>query len=135
MIAHPRPAVSDHEARAEQAARRELAEMLAGARDLDGDYDSSIELAIHLRSQRAQAGQPVDTDSVVLDLEACLRSASPLPDDSIRSPRLTGAQLAAAVQAARTDFDRRIRQHLAFARTALQDKRHDKAHDKAQGTP
>jgi hypothetical protein len=52
---------------AEQNARRELAALLAGARDLDGDYDSSVELATHLQAQRVQAGQPTDTDSVVLD--------------------------------------------------------------------
>jgi hypothetical protein len=120
VTTHPQPA--DPHARGEQGARRELAELLAGARDLDGDYDSSIELARHLQARRAQVGEPTDIESVVLDLEACLRSASPLPDDGIRAPRLTGQQLVAALQAARTDFDRRIRQHLAFARTALPNK-------------
>lgn len=51
--------------RPDAAARRQLAELLAGARDLDGDYDSSIELARHLRDRRAAAGQPVDADAVL----------------------------------------------------------------------
>jgi hypothetical protein len=104
----------------EQDARRELALLLAGARDLADDYDSTIELARHLRSQRTRAGQPADVESVLLDLQACLRSAAPLPDDSIRCPRLTGQALTEALQQAQTRFDRAISAHLAFARTGLQ---------------
>lgn len=103
----------------DREALRELAGLRAGARDLDGDYDSTIELARHLRAQRARAGQPTDADSVMLDLEACLRSATPLPDNTIRNPRLTGQALTDALQRARAEFDRRIREHLAFARTGL----------------
>jgi hypothetical protein len=102
------------------AAGRELAELLAGARDLDGDYDSTIELGRHLRARRAAAGRPVDVEAVLLDLEACLRAQPPLLDDRLRIPRLTGPALSAAVQRARADFDRRIREHLAFARTGLE---------------
>jgi hypothetical protein len=51
---HPQPAVSDPRVRSEQDSQRELAELLAGVRALDGDYDSSIELARHLPSQLAQ---------------------------------------------------------------------------------
>lgn len=82
--------------------------MLAGARDLDGDYDSTIELARHLRAQPAAAGQATDVDAVLLDLEACLRSQPPLLDDTVKVPRLAGPALTAAVQRARADFDRRI---------------------------
>jgi hypothetical protein len=106
--------------RPDATARRQLAELLAGARDLDGDNDSSIELARHLRDQRAAAGKPVDVDAVLLDLEACLRAQPPPLDDTIRMPRLTGTALDAAVQRARAEFDRRFRQHLAFARAGLE---------------
>jgi hypothetical protein len=62
-----------------------------------------------------------DVESVLLDLEACLRSAPPpLLEDVVCGTRLTGAELTAAVHSARTEFDRRIREHLVFARTALQ---------------
>jgi hypothetical protein len=57
---------------------------------------------------------------VLLDLEACLRTQRPLLDDTIRIPRLAGPALSAAVQLARADFDRRIREHLAFARAGLE---------------
>lgn len=105
---------------ADAGARRELAELLAGARDLAGDYDSTIELARHLQAQRAAAGQPVDVEAVLLDLETCLRAQPPLLDETIRMPRVTGRALAIAVQRARVAFDRRIREHLAFAQTALE---------------
>jgi hypothetical protein len=101
-------------------ARRQLAELLAGARGLDGDYDSTIELACQLQAGRARAGQPAGVDQVLIDLEACLRAQPPLLDETIRCPRLTGRPLTAEVQRARADFDRRIRQHLAFARTSLE---------------
>ncbi|HJQ03038.1 MAG TPA: hypothetical protein VJ851_15690 [Jatrophihabitans sp.] len=63
-------------------------------------------------------GRPPDDE-----LEACLRSAPPLIDDSIRCARLTGTDLNAAVRRARAEFDRQIRAHLAFARPGLQDQR------------
>lgn len=112
-VGHGRPLPAD------AGARRELAELLAGARDLDGDYDSTIELARHLHAQRAAAGQPVDVDAVLLDMETCLRAQPPLLDDTIRMPRLTGPALATAIQQTRGEFDRRIREHLAFARAGL----------------
>jgi len=113
-VGHGRPVHPD------AAARWELAELLAGARDLGGDYDSTIELARHLWAQRASAGRPVEVDMVLLDLEACLRAQPPLLDETIRMPRLAGPALAAAVQQARADFERRIRGHLAFARAGLE---------------
>ena len=102
--------------------RRELAVLRAGARDLAGDYDSTIELAEHLRARRAANGQAVDVDAVLLDLEACIRSAPPLLDEVGCGARLAGAELTAAVDRARAEFDRRIREHLAFARTGLQNR-------------
>jgi hypothetical protein len=106
----------------ELEARLELAALLAGADDLDGDYDSTIELALHLKARRAAAGQAVDVGVVVLDLEACLRSQPPATPEDVRPGvgRLTGAALVTAIDAARAQFDRRIRQHLAIARTALE---------------
>jgi hypothetical protein len=96
-------------------ARRELAALLAGAKDLAGDYDSTIELAEYLQTRRAADGLAVDVESVLLDLEACLRSAPPpLLEDVVCGTRLAGAELTAAVQRARTEFDRRIREHLVF---------------------
>lgn len=50
---------------------------------------------------------------------AC-RSAAPLPDDSIRYPRLTGHALTEALQQAQARFGRAIVAHLAFARASLQ---------------
>ena len=104
----------------EMGRRRELAGLLAGVRDLDCDYDSTIELARHLRAQRASAGQPTDIGVVLRDLEACLRALPPLLDDTVKAPRLAGPPLTAALERARREFDRRIRQHLAFAQTALE---------------
>jgi hypothetical protein len=94
--------------------RRELAALLAGATDLNGDYDSTIELTRHLWDRRA-------AEVVLLDLEACIRSAPPPLLEDVRqgAGRLTYPELATAVERARADFDRRIREHLAFARTAL----------------
>ena len=102
-------------------ARRELAALLAGAKDLDGDYDSTIELAEYLQARRAADGLAVDVESVLLDLEACLRSAPPpLLEDVVCGTRLSGGELHDRLERARTEFDRRIREHLAFARTALE---------------
>jgi hypothetical protein len=55
-------------------AGRELAALRAGSKDLDDDYDSTIELAEHLWARRAADRHPVDVESVLLELEACLRS-------------------------------------------------------------
>jgi hypothetical protein len=104
-----------------QAARRKLAVLLAGAKDLDGDDDSIIELADYLRAGRVAAGQPADVESVLLDLETSLRSSPPaLLEDVVCGTRPSGAELTAAAARARDEFDRRIREHLAFARSALQ---------------
>jgi hypothetical protein len=97
--------------------RRELAELLAGARDLSGDYDSTIALARHLQDRRRQAGQPAIVDQVLADLEATLRASTPLIDGL---PRLHGTQLTAALATARRDYNRRIAEHLTYARTGLQ---------------
>lgn len=97
--------------------RRELAELLAGTQDLAGDYDSTITLALHLRSRRRQAGQPDDVAQVLADLAATLR-ASPALIDGL--PRVRGEELTAALATARRQFDRRISQHLTYARTALE---------------
>ena len=97
--------------------RRELAELLAGARDLASDYDSTIALAQHLQDHRRRAGQPADIDQVLADLEATLGASTPLIDGL---PRLRDAQLTAALATARRDYNRRIAEHLAYARTALE---------------
>jgi hypothetical protein len=105
-------------------AGRELAALLAGVKDLDGDYDSTIELAEYLQSRRAASGLAVDVDAVLLDLEASLRSAPPpLLEDVVCGTRLSGGELHDRLERARIEFDRRIREHLAFARTALEGKR------------
>lgn len=101
--------------------RRELAALLTGAKDLAGDYDSTIELAEYLQARRAADGRLSGVESVLLDLEACLRSSPPpLLEDVVCGTRLSGAELTAAVERARIDFDRWIREHLVGARTALQ---------------
>jgi hypothetical protein len=88
----------------------------------NGDYDSTIELAQHPRDRRADAGQPVDVDSVLLDLEASIRSSPPALLAAVQHGeiRLSCAELATEVERARAELDRRIRQHLAIARTALE---------------
>ncbi|MFL6163517.1 MAG: hypothetical protein ACJ74U_14985 [Jatrophihabitantaceae bacterium] len=48
-----------------------------------------------------------------------LRAQPPLLDETIRCPRLAAPSLAVALDRAGADFDRRIREHLAFARTGL----------------
>jgi hypothetical protein len=108
---HGRPADED------LPRRRELAELLAGAQDLKGDYDSTIELARHLQDRRRHAGQPADVDQVLADLEATLRASAALIDGLLR---LHGEQLTAALVTARRDYDRRVAEHLAYARTALE---------------
>lgn len=110
-VGRPGPAPGHAGISQELEGRRELAALLAGAADLAGDYDSTIELARHLRAQRAAAGQAVDIDAVILDLEACLRSAPPvLPEDGRPGVRrLTGADLVDAIASARAGFERRIR--------------------------
>jgi hypothetical protein len=124
-IGNRQPPARGPEARHELEARQELAALLAGAEDLAAEfYDSTIELAVHLRARRAAAGQAVDVEAVILDLEACLRSTPPAFPEDVRPGvgRLTGAGLAAAIDKARSEFDRLIREHLAFARTALEGK-------------
>ena len=102
--------------------RRELAALRDGVKDLAGDYDSTIELAGHLRDRRAAAGRPVDVDSVLLDLEASIRSAPPplLEDVHRGAGRASCSELAGEVERLRAELDRLMRLHLAFARTALQ---------------
>jgi hypothetical protein len=103
--AHTEPAPPDDA----RDARRQLAALLAGAKDLDRDCDSTIELAEYLQSRRAAGGLAVDVESVLLDLEASLRAAPPpLLPDVVCGTGLSGAELTAAVDRARTEFDRRI---------------------------
>ena len=115
-IGHARPADEDRARRLQ-----ELAELLAGARDLDGDYDSTIELARHLRRRRRATGQPADVAAVLADLEATLRASTALVGGIPAScERLHGEQLTEALATARREFDRRLGEHLAYARTALE---------------
>lgn len=72
-IGHGRPTDSDRARRLQ-----ELVELLAGARDLDGEYDSTIELARHLRRRRQVDGQPADVPAVLADLEAAVRASTAL---------------------------------------------------------
>jgi hypothetical protein len=50
-------------------------------------------------------------------VETTLRASTPLIDGL---PRLPGEQLTAALATARRNFDRRISEHLAYARTVLE---------------
>jgi hypothetical protein len=93
--------------------RMRLATARAGIADLQAEWDTTVELARHLRACRREAGQPDITAAVLSDLEIAMRASAPLPHS------LPPAALMAEVHRAERAYDRLIGQHLAYAREAL----------------
>lgn len=103
--------------------RTQLATLLAGVEDLQEEWETTVELAQHLRAQRRHRGQPADTTAVLADLEAVMRGSHGLPE---RAPQLaTIPELLRAIENAQTKYGDLISQHLAWAATALEQTRHD----------
>jgi hypothetical protein len=97
--------------------RMRLATARAGIADLQAEWDTTVELARHLRARRRDAGQPASTAAVLADLEIAMRASAPLPH--AMPPAAPVAELRRAVHRAERDYDRLLGQHLAYARDAL----------------
>ena len=89
--------------------------MLGGIDNLETDWDSTAELARHLRKQRELTGRPADTAAVIADLEAILHGSMPLLPDYKPKPA-TLDQLLPAIDNAQRRYDDLIRQHVTLGR-------------------
>jgi hypothetical protein len=97
--------------------RMRLATARAGIADLQAEWDTTVELARHLRGRQRDAGRPDSTAAVLVDLEISMRASAPLP--RTLPPATPVAELRRAVHRAERDYDRLISQHLTYAREAL----------------
>lgn len=97
--------------------RMRLATARAGIADLQAEWDTTVELARHLRARRREAGQADSTAAVLADLEISMRASAPLPHTL--PPATPVAELRRAVHQAERDYARLISQHLTYARETL----------------
>jgi hypothetical protein len=97
--------------------RVRLSSLLAAAEDLAEEWEATLELAEHLRTQRRTAGQDASTAAVLTDLEALMRASAAFPTAGHRCRTL--AELQPAIVKAERAYERLLRQHLDHARHHL----------------
>jgi len=97
--------------------RVRLSSLLAAGEDLAEEWEATLELAEHLRTQRHHAGKDTGTAAVLTDLEALVRASAAFPTAPHRCR--TVAELRAAIAAAERAYERLLRQHLDHARNHL----------------
>ncbi|MEO6701000.1 MAG: hypothetical protein ABI140_19260 [Jatrophihabitantaceae bacterium] len=99
--------------------RLRLSSLLAAAEDLREEWDTTTELAEHLRTQRRRVGQDASLATVLADLEVLMRASAAFPTTPHRY-RSIGELLPAIAQAERA-YEDLLRRHLAHAGQCLQE--------------
>jgi hypothetical protein len=114
MTASPHSAVPTPDVR---RLRIQLATLLAAVEDLRQEWEATVELAVHLRAQRQQRHQPVDTSAVIADLEVIMRASAAFPTGIHRLATLT--ELLPAIENAQKTYEDLLAQHLTYAANHL----------------
>ena len=97
--------------------RVRLSSLLAAAEDLAEEWEATLEMAVHLRTQRHTAGRNHSTAAVLTDLEALMRASAAFPTAAHGCRTL--AELQPAIVKAERTYERLLRQHLDHARHYL----------------
>jgi hypothetical protein len=110
MTASPHSSVPEPDVR---RLRSQLAILLAAVEDLRQEWDTTVELAHHLRRQRQQHHQPASTAAVLADLEAIMRASAAFPTGAHRLTTL--AELLPVIENTQKTYEDLLARHLAYA--------------------